>query len=761
MIKSKKIIAALATIAMLFFGAFALCLTNTEQNRAFANETTTSAVLMVDGAEVRISTENSGLRFIGQLSKSYFTDTETPTLKDGVTVGMLLGKGEVTADDLTLENVSSKDLKNAEINNWDISRSNGDYINFNVAMTSIPETDYGVSVIARAYVTENGATTYSENACTRSIAEVADAALAENAITDKLNDTAKGICQGFVANGATALTVDNLTVLDGKVRWDENSNAKGYIVSYNDEIKQVKDANELLLTLADIDKNVKVVAYGDGGTYSRSTIAEKTVHALAEKELANFNNESYENDLIGGGAVEATYTDFYQMNGADIKSVTPKYESNITDSTNGALLISPIVSAYAAGGQRHAVFTVNLQRTLNLADGKGIKICIQYKENSHPQNSFGNIYFKLVGDEKSEGYLTRFASATDSADTTSPQTGALTAGEWIELAITNDQLKEYYSNETDKLYFAFVTTNSSNASGGYAYTVSAYLDCIKYYNPPAAPTGLKIKDGTLSWDAVAGATSYVIECNGSTNEVTGTSYALSTITSDCTVSVYAKNAEGTSLASTINYHCLAENEIANFNNATYESDVVGGGAVEATYKTFSQSTSADINSVTPKYESDVTGSTGGAVLINPIITAYQAGGARHAVFTVNLRNTIDMENYEGIKIRIQYKTCTNATALGNVYFKLLGDEKSEGYLTRFSGAGTKNSPDTTSPQTEALTAGEWVELTITNEQLKAYYASGTDKLYFAFVTESGSNAAGGFAWTVSAYLDYIKYYTTD
>lgn len=95
-----------------------------------------------------------------------------------------------------------------------------------------------------------------------------------------------------------------------------------------------------------------------------------------------------------------------------------------------------------------------------------------------------------------------------------------------------------------------------------------------------------------------------------------------------------------------------------------------------------------------------------------------------------------------------------------MYFKLLGDEKSEGYLKRFASA--KESADTMSSQTEeALTAGEWVELTITNEQLKAYYASGTDKLYFAFVTENGSNAAGGFAWTVSAYLDYIKYYTTD
>lgn len=742
MIKSKKIIALLATIAMLFFGAFALCLTNTEQNRAFANETN-PVVLMVDGAEVRISMEKSGLRFIGKLSKSYFSDTETPTLKDGVTVGMLLGKDEVTWEDLTLENVVSKDLKNAVINKWDISRSTDNYINFNVAITSIPDTDYGVSVIARAYVTENSTTKYSENTCTRSIAEVADAALAENVFTNELNDTAKGICQNFVSNDATALTVDGLTVLDGKVKWNENSNAKGYIVSYNDEIKQVKDANELSLTLADSDKNVKVVAYGDGVTYSYSTVAEKSVHALAEKELANFNNATYESDLTAGGAIvdwgiseKNTSSDKTNTSYIGFGSGTPKYESDKTGSNNGAVLVKSKITNYGGFSAKHSVFTVDLQKTIDTESYSGIKVRIQLKECD--LTNAGNIYFKLLGDEESEGYLTDFTSANERPDNTSPQTEALTADEWVELTITNEQLKSYYANETDKLYFAFVIEKGVSASIG--YSVSGYLDYIKYYNVPAAPTGLKIKDGTLSWNAVDGATSYIIECNDSTNEVMNMSYTLPTITSDCTVSVYAKNTEGTSLASTINYHSLAENEIANFNNASYNDDITCGPVA-------SNAATPDYTDMrTSGYASNVEGSNNGAMDINKWICSYGSGSnfegeRKNVVFGVKLQKGLEVTKNIVVRFRIYAQNANS----GETGLQLVGADNDTQNYTGYN-------------YRQVATVNEWMELKLSASDLAACgYKNGDTLIVFAVRNQNGISVQDA----AKVYIDYICYDVTD
>ena len=196
MSRTKKLTALIVTCVMCFVAAITLIAHNGIRYNAYA--ASASKIEMVDGAEIRVAEgAQSGLRFIGKVNNELFADKEALKLNDGVTVGMLVIPQSLLDGELTLD---TAEAQNRVIEKWDTARSDETFMRFNVAITEIPQEYYGTAVVARAYVTENGVTTYSDKTVIRSVAQVASIALAEGVADD--DGTIKAFVDGVIPRSA-------------------------------------------------------------------------------------------------------------------------------------------------------------------------------------------------------------------------------------------------------------------------------------------------------------------------------------------------------------------------------------------------------------------------------------------------------------------------------------------------------------------------------------------------------------------------------
>ncbi len=245
----------------------------------------------VTGAEIRAD-EPSGLRFNAFIANEKY--------KSENTYGMLvlpeseLPAGE-TKTDLTLDNAERFNAINAVVgadNGGTVVKmvNSEDGKILKVVITGIPVSAYGTTVLARAYVTENGVTEYSDCA-ERSVALVASRAKA-NGETDEILDTfIDGAVKSFTAEKtdyklipdqtkkleATVSGANNLSIVyessDDCVTVDKDGNVKG--IKAGDATVTAK------LGTKKIDFNVSVVA--PMLVADKETIEINTIETLSGK----------------------------------------------------------------------------------------------------------------------------------------------------------------------------------------------------------------------------------------------------------------------------------------------------------------------------------------------------------------------------------------------------------------------------------------------------------------------------------------------
>jgi hypothetical protein len=126
------------------------------------------------------------------------------------------------------------------------------------------------------------------------------------------------------------------------------------------------------------------------------------------------------------------------------------------------------------------------------------------------------------------------------------------------------------------------------------------------------------------------------------------------------------------------------------------------------------------------------------------------------VFTVQLAKGLDLsgETYDSIVIRFKPVDLkpglgTGASTKSTIDFiKLCNPTTKDTTYTTYDFGGY------TLPH-KAVTEGQWIEWTLTVDQLKTLYADGATELVFAMVTTAG--ASFNLDTPAETYLDYIRY----
>lgn len=458
-----------------------------------ADDEAPAKVQMLEGASIRYSAP-AGIRFTAYVNDSCF-ETGTDTLLDGVTVGM-----KISATD------SASTAKNWDINSdeytlvWAKSDLDG-YHMFQVALVgeeAFPASEYATEITAQAYVTDSEGTAEAV-AQTRSIAQVANACLAENKVLEyigsaRLTAERKTALDAYTA-ATTVLNMDNHFALEGDAfTWTPVANAKGYFVRYGDKVLHVIENGETTKYSLPVSAFGEVVTtngeanicpYGDGTNYSFPTLGLNRIAI-------------YKTDVNGGvvnGVTKGFVTNFNPIN--DNGQVNVSYneeEAGVAVQVNSS-------------GSR-SVFGLSVADGLDLTNHAGLKITFKVLESNYIDvTTFG---LQLVGKKISNtGYFDE--AGTVIGLTTTELGGTAT------MYLTNKELATFYEDGDKHIALkqqVTLPTSGENTSQNYKKT-KFILKEISYYDVTDPAERLASfadeNNGTISYISGYGYTTYQTE----------------------------------------------------------------------------------------------------------------------------------------------------------------------------------------------------------------------------------------------------------
>ena len=799
----------------------------------------TEAIFMANGASIRYSAP-SGIRFTGYVSETVYTE-------DSV-VGMKISVGGVEKD------FSTATIDGAE---WQWTESDVEgYKKFNVAITEIPSTVYETEMTAQAYVDSEK----SAEIVTRSIANVAVAALAADTLEDKLLDTNVTKLEGYVNDAAVALPFDATTVSveSGNIVFDAVENAKGYLVQMGETVKNVPatGATTYSVSLGGFEGDIKMLPYGDGVEYRYAETAFSTTYAPT---IANFNDETCVNSVVHGNP---NANDPGVKKGS-IRSAT--YDANVGDGALGLKIQGSYDSWRITPGTPH-IFTVNLSKPLDLTNNEGVKVNFLVEWITNPTASTEIRFLVLHGtmiDKDYRGGQGKAGYVTVNTD--------VSKSNFSTFAVTTEQLKKIgYADGSTYLTFAVWTSGDTNPGQGGSAMV--WMNDISYCSAKEVVTA-QLKDGEIANFNSSEYTKMVQNGNPHTTVKTnvydafdlnavdttkGNGGALHLkvrgdqqnwnpspsrahlvtinllkpldLTNNAAISidfcVSGWSGTGTTEARFLVVHAteiandykrgvpqgsatyvevVKDANVANFQTLTVTSEQLKsiGYKDGSTYLTVSVWTNGDtlpgqggrvhlwldnikyvsasellaptlqegelatfndalytgilnvVPGITAKYSTFHTGPSyeDGVVSFSAFIDEHRTSTngviySNFIVISVSLPKALDMDNgYDGIKIRA-YAGYSHCGASDTVKLEVFAKGKNTSWL-----GGTN------SVQSEAVAQENWIEFTITNEQLATLgYKTGDSELIIGFRSTTSANGGGYYMY---GKLDYINYYKAE
>ena len=264
---------------------------------------------------------------------------------------------------------------------------------------------------------------------------------------------------------------------------------------------------------------------------------------------------------------------------------------------------------------------------------------------------------------------------------------------------------------------------------------------------------ITILDGVAKWTAVENATLYIVKTEDGVVKTTDTQYALNGA-SEVSVLACGDGVNATySAVDTAVAHALGELQLASFDDESYFEELypgnpnftnpAGGDYIVTAFGStpgsgfptpIVRTNQADANGVTAEK----------SIMLGVPITSYTASGRRHAAFTIKLQKSLDLENYAGIKVRVNVQNC--AVADTTMWLYLCGaDDVSQGYLLN----------NTTGVASVETTMNTWFDWYITSEQLANYYETGDSMITFMAYSTAGAWQKG---YRTTVILDDISYY---
>lgn len=385
----------------------------------------------------------------------------------------------------------------------------------------------------------------------------------------------------------------NLHIEGTNLTWDEVANAAGYILSVNGEENFVKENSVALPQGA---YTAKVLAVGDGIYYENSVFGAEFGNVLKTPEGLKFdengilswepveNASGYIVDINGTEHTVNGVTE-YEFTGSKDKNylikVKAKGEGAWYDSGYSALVlryISQPAGYIADFSDSYFVYDVLAVNVPNLADMAAESFEAEYLESYEGANGVLKINMtangtangwavvslklpaSLVIDETLDSISIKFRlegipggeyaglrvygyGADGQGRELSPAEtyGYNGINEWFTAVIARDKILAGFNNAAKSDYILFGIANVP------AYTqFSLYLDEITCERliKLSVPQNLVLSGSVLSWDAVPGASGYIVSVNGEETEVSSNSLELSAAGGAYTIRVKAVGVEG-------------------------------------------------------------------------------------------------------------------------------------------------------------------------------------------------------------------------
>ena len=729
--------------------ATALCITPATANLASAN--TAPVVMMSEGAQIR-KIAPTGIRFSAYVSDTYFTDG---VLNDGVEVGMDVSI--VVGGETKTQTVSTESVKEEENNVWKWVESDKEgYQKFQVAVwyseTATVE-QYATDLTANAFVKVGDNAKYANNAQTRSVAQVANAALTDDMLTETV-DEYKDVLESFVsATNAIVWETPSLALSGDELSWTGVTGAKGYFVANEKETIHVLATAEnenynVDLTEFAKDGVVSVTAYGDGTTATYTTATDtKNYHYLTGDQIATFNHAIYAEDLQAGNPnVKCIHgkTDcgIYISEGVNVS--IPQFNAE-----NGTVSIATKRDAYSGDGWSNCrinVYSLTLAKGLEL-DRSGITIKFKIVSTSFSEPDY---YLTLANPtSQSDGSYNTLPMDRNLSDTISTPWVYTGFKEDKELNVSSAQLAALgYTDGATMLTFA--VWNKKGQQDNMNYSATLELNDISYCDMLAEVTDLVVTNNTLAWTAVDGAENYTVYANGNAiaENVTVTSFDLSSLTETANVQVRA-NASGkvsSALSVSVYYEVLTEDQLATFDHAGYASNT-----------TYGHPTIKDVVNQTAFHgQPAVFNEANGTVSCTGWRTSYAGSGARIWTWTVNVENAIDLTR-DGITIKFSFADYKDYDK-GENYFTVINPSELDDSRKTLPIERGNLADGVACSYVQITSKGASYELSVSSAQLSALgYTSETKMISFALwntVACEVSNYNGVLATLV---LDDISY----
>ena len=214
--------------------------------------------------------------------------------------------------------------------------------------------------------------------------------------------------------------------------------------------------------------------------------------------------------------------------------------------------------------------------------------------------------------------------------------------------VTWDEVEnaEYYTvTVNDKV---FLTTDKFFFVGGYTGEVVVKVEArawgynssvveLTYTNAKLSAPVVTLNGTTITWDAVDGAVGYIVETDGTSQEVTETTFALTSAVSEVKVTAKASNASNNSVATVL----TVANEITNLK---YSHNVVTWDAVYGASKYVVKVNDGEETEVTDNFAKIALTKAGDNVITVSYVKAEQAEGAK----TITVKAyTVSFETGEG------------------------------------------------------------------------------------------------------------------
>lgn len=225
------------------------------------------AALTVKGAQVRTEGE-AGIRFVG----SYQGEEKVKAY------GFVFAWGEATASEIEInKQVNGKDTLNGAVAELD---DNNQYY---IILVDVPEADYTQKVTARAFVVlEDGTVIYSEDAQTRSLAQVYLAAANDGTTTETVTSVINYVSENY----KKAYVVDNrFYVNNAAYEYEPTLLANQFIKDWN------KVTGESITSMTGFTKKFYNTTFKATQTLEKSLVVDSTLYTFFNKNNQEMLNK--------------------------------------------------------------------------------------------------------------------------------------------------------------------------------------------------------------------------------------------------------------------------------------------------------------------------------------------------------------------------------------------------------------------------------------------------------------------------------------